>query len=159
MSITKYNPGKLGPSEKDSVDRVLDIKEPPVARCRLLSRGMEPYHRLYLAAEDVVGDKACLACGNCVDSCPVLRREPERLDETQQRTSFNLEYTVGVDCEQCYSCALACPQVDVEIKDYIVDEKLIETIPDNRTLKLLDNYFMVAAALVFGVVIGLFLAW
>ena len=159
MSITRYNPGEMTPERKRTADRILAIKEPPVARCRLLSRGMEPYHRLYLPGDDVEGDKACLACGNCVDSCPVLRRDPERLEKTQQRTSFNLENTVAEDCEQCYACVLACPQVDTELKDYIVDEKVIETIPDNRTIKALDNYFMVVAALAFGIVIGLFIAW
>ena len=159
MSITKYNGGVMTPERKAAADRVLAIKEPPVARCRLLSRGMEPYHRLYLPGDDVTGDKACLACGNCVDSCPVLRREPERLEKTAQRTSFNLENTVAQDCEQCYSCVLACPQVDTEIKDYIVDEKILEAIPDSRAIKALDNYFMVVAALVFGIVIGLFIAW
>jgi ferredoxin len=159
MSITNHNPGTMTPARKAAADRVLAIKEPPVARCRLLSRGMEPYHRLYLPTDDVTGDKACVACGNCVDSCPVLRREPGRLDVTPQRTSFALETTVSVDCEQCYSCVLACPQVDTELKDYVVDEKIIETIPANKTVKALDNYFMPIAALVFGIVIGLFLAW
>ncbi|MDO8786045.1 MAG: hypothetical protein Q7J12_07485, partial [Syntrophales bacterium] len=75
---------------KKILNTVLDTKFPPVAQCRLLSGGMEPYHRLYLQNEDVVGDKGCLACGNCVDSCPVLRREPERMLKTEQRTSFAL---------------------------------------------------------------------
>lgn len=159
MSITDYNPGKMTPERKRSVDRILEIKEPPVARCRLVSRGMETYHRLYLQCDDIDGDKACLACGNCVDSCPVLRREPLRLEATSQRTSFNLENTVAEDCEQCYSCVLACPQCDTELKDYIVDEKIVETIPQNATLKALDNYFMVIAAMAMGLIIGLFIAW
>ncbi|MDI6777090.1 MAG: 4Fe-4S dicluster domain-containing protein [Syntrophales bacterium] len=141
------------------LNTILDMKYPPVARCRLLSRGVEPYHRLYLFSEDVVGDKGCLACGNCVDSCPVLRKESERLIKTEQRTSFALESTVGEDCEQCYSCVLACPQVDTNIKDYIVDEKVVDVIPQVKRITALDNYFMVIAALVFGIVIGAFLAW
>ncbi len=158
-SITDYNPDVMTADRKRAADHILDIKEPPVARCRLLSRGIEPYHRLYTPADEIDGDQACVACGNCVDSCPVLRREPERLDATQQRTSFNLENTVADDCEQCYSCLLACPQVDTEIKDYVVDEKMIETIPQSAVIKRLDNYFMVVAALLFGIVIGLFIAW
>ncbi len=157
-SITDYA-AKLSAATKKMVDHLLTIKEPPVARFRLLSRGMEPYQRLYLECDDVTGDKACLGCGNCVDSCPVLRREPERNDLTPQRTSFALETTVGEDCELCYSCILGCPQVDTEIKDYIVDEKIIETIPQSETLRKFDNYFMVVAALVFGIVIGVFLTW
>lgn len=144
---------------KKILNVILDVKEPPVARCRLLSKGVEPYHRLYLESDNIEGDKACLACGNCVDSCPVLRKEPERLIKTEQRTSFALESTVREDCEQCYSCALACPQVDTNIKDYIVDEKVLDVIPQAKKVTALDNYFMVIAALIFGIVIGAFLAW
>jgi ferredoxin len=156
-SITELAP-ELAAEKKRTVDQLLEIKEPPVARFRLLSRGMEPYHRLYLAGDEVVGDKACLACGNCVDSCPVLRREPDRLGATDRRTSFALETTVAEDCELCFSCILSCPQVDTEIKDYIVDEKIPETIPQSPLVRKLDNYFMVIAALVFGVILGIFIA-
>lgn len=157
-SITDYTK-LLTESTRKMVDRLLLIKEPPVARFRLLSRGIETYNRLYLECDDITGDKACIACGNCVDSCPVLRREPERNDLTPQRTSFALETTVGEDCELCYSCILACPQVDTELKDYVVDEKIVDMIPQSLTLRRLDNYFMVVAALIFGIVIGVFLTW
>jgi len=143
---------------KAVADSILEVKEPPVARFRLLSKGMEPYHRLNVT-EEIAGDKACVACGNCIDSCPVLRREPERLDKTEQRTSFALEAIVGEDCEQCYSCVLSCPQVDTELKDYIVDEVMKETIPPSKKVTLLDNYFMLIAALMVGIIIGIFLAW
>jgi len=157
-SITELSP-PLGAGKKRTIDQLLEIKEPPVARCRMLSRGMEPYHRLYLpGGDEVAGDKACLACGNCVDSCPVLRREPDRLGATDRRTSFSLETIVAEDCELCFSCILACPQVDTEIKDYIVDEKIPETIPQSETLRRFDNYFMVVAALIFGIILGIFIA-
>jgi Fe-S-cluster-containing hydrogenase component 2 len=68
-----------------------------------------------------------------------------------------LESIVGEDCEQCYSCVLACPQVDTNIKDYIVDEVVTEGIPQLEKIRLLDNYFMVIAALIFGIIIGVFL--
>lgn len=148
---------ELSPVKKQVVERILEIKEPPVARCRLLSKGIEPCHRLFIVDEDISGDKGCLACGNCVDSCPVLRRKPERLEKTGQRTSMALESIVGEDCEQCYSCVLACPQVDTNIKDYIVDEVVTEGIPQLEKIRLLDNYFMVIAALIFGIIIGVFL--
>ena len=145
---------------KEVADFILKTKEPPVARFRLLSKGMEPYHRLYIrdAESDVVGDKACLACGNCIDSCPVLRRDPQRFEQTEQRTSFALEACVGEDCEQCYSCVLACPQVDTAYKDYIVDEVIPETIQPAPRITSLDNYFMALIALIIGMVIGVFLA-
>jgi len=157
-SITDYSK-ELSKSNREMTDRLLEIKEPPVARFRLLSAGMEPYHRLYLPEDEVTGDKGCLGCGNCVDSCPVLRREPERNDLTPQRTSFALETAVGEDCEICFSCILACPQVDTQIKDYIVDEKIVDTIPQSETLRRFDNYFMVITALVFGIIIGVFISW
>ena len=144
---------------KKILNVILDKREPPVARCRLLSRGIEPYHRLYLENESIEGDKACLGCGNCVDSCPVLRKEADRMIQTAQRTSFALESTVGEDCEQCYACVLACPQVDTNIKDYIVDEKVLDVIPQAGKVTALDNYFMLVAALIFGMVIGAFLVW
>lgn len=145
---------------RDVADIILNTKEPPVARFRLLSKGMEPYHRLYIpdADSDVTGDKGCLACGNCIDSCPVLRKDPKRFDKTAQRTSFALESCVGEDCEQCYSCVLACPQVDTAYKDYIVDEVVPETIQPSPRITSLDNYFMGLIALIIGIVIGVFLA-
>ena len=145
---------------KEVADYILDQKEPPVARFRLLSKGMEPYHRLYILDpdSDVTGDKGCLACGNCIDSCPVLRKDPGRFDKTEQRTSFALEACVGEDCEQCYSCVLACPQVDTAYKDYIVDEVVPETIEPAPRITSLDNYFMAIVALILGLVIGIFIA-
>lgn len=145
---------------REVADMILDVKEPPVARFRLLSKGMEPYHRLDIKDEgsDITGDKGCLACGNCVDSCPVLRKRPELLDLTEQRTSFALEACVGEDCEQCFSCVLACPQVDTAYKDYIVDEVVPETIEPAPRITSLDNYFMAIIALIFGILIGVFIA-
>ncbi len=158
MTTTKdYPPDSI---KKEVADIILNTKEPPVARFRLLSRGMEPYHRLYIKAPDVdiTGDKGCLACGNCIDSCPVLRKDPSRLQKTEQRTSFALEACVGEDCEQCYSCVLACPQVDTAYKDYIVDEVVPETIQPAPSITAFDNYFMALIALIIGVVIGVFVA-
>lgn len=145
---------------REVADIILDKKEPPVARFRLLSKGMEPCHRLYLtdAECDITGDKGCLACGNCIDSCPVLRKDPSRFEKTEQRTSFALEACVGEDCEQCYSCVLACPQVDTAYKDYIVDEVVPETIQPAPRISALDNYFMAIIALILGLVIGVFIA-
>lgn len=145
---------------RDVADTVLKTKEPPVARFRLLSRGMEPYHRLDIKDEgsDITGDQGCLACGNCIDSCPVLRKHPERFNKTAQRTSFALEACVGEDCEQCYSCVLACPQVNTAYKDYIVDEVVPETIQPSPRITALDNYFMAVIALILGILIGVFIA-
>ncbi|MBD3371381.1 MAG: 4Fe-4S dicluster domain-containing protein, partial [Candidatus Coatesbacteria bacterium] len=141
------------------LDKIFDMKEPPVARTRLLSTGMEIYNRLHNEGRDLSSDKGCIGCGNCVDSCPVLRREPERLERTAQRTSMALESIVGEDCEQCYSCALACPQTDLDIKQYIVDKRVTETLPKSKTLNQLDRYFAALVGLIFGLLLGILIAW
>jgi ferredoxin len=147
------------PKTEPMLLRILEIKEPAVSRCRLLSKGLRPYHRLGAIGLEAAGDKGCLACGNCIDSCPVLRKEPDRFGKTDQRTSMALESIVGEDCEQCYSCVLSCPQVDTDIKDYIVDDYVVEVIPQSKKLHaLLDNYLLIPAALLIGVVLGLFIA-
>lgn len=161
MPSIKDDPkGELESGAKGIAKTILDTKEPPVARFRLLSRGIEPYHRLDIKDpdSDIIGDKGCIACGNCIDSCPILRRDRDRFDKTEQRTSFALETCVGEDCEQCYSCVLACPQVDTAYKDYIVDEVVPETIQPAPRITSLDNYFMALMALILGIVIGVFLA-
>lgn len=107
------------------LNEVLSTKSPPVARCRLLSSGFSPGHALNIA-ENIAGHKECLACGNCIDICPFLFREPYRRDRTEQRTSMALEAIVGADCDQCCACVLACPQVDTTIKHYVVNRRLVE---------------------------------
>ena len=39
-----------------------------------------------------------------------------------------LEATVGADCDQCFACVLACPQVDTTIKHYVVNRRLVEVM-------------------------------
>jgi len=109
------------------LNQILNTPVPPVARCRLLSSGFSPAHALNIT-EDIVGHKECLACGNCVDACPFLAREPYRRDRTEQRTSMALESIVGEDCDQCCACVLACPQVDTTIKHYVVNHRLVEVM-------------------------------
>ena len=158
VSVKVRKPRDLAKIRK-VLDRIFDTKEPPVARTRLLSTGLELYNRLYSEGRDVGNDKGCIACGNCVDSCPVLRREPERLERTAQRTSMALESIVAEDCEQCYSCALACPQTDLDIKQFIIDQRVDETLPKSKTLNQLDRYFAAVVGLLFGVLIGILIAW
>ena len=106
---------------------VLDDARPPVGRCRLLSSGFAPYHTLQLAdAERIAGFKGCIGCGNCIDACSMLAREPRRRERTPQRTSFALEELVGADCDRCDNCVLVCPQVDTTIKLHIVNTRMVE---------------------------------
>ena len=106
---------------------ILSTPAPPVARCRLLSSGFSPAHALEVS-EDLTGVKACLGCGNCIDICPVLAREPKRREKTEQRTSMALENLVAEDCDRCYACVMACPQVDTTIKHYVVNRRMIEVM-------------------------------
>lgn len=109
------------------LNEILNTKSPPVARCRLLSSGFNPGHALNIV-EDITGHKECLGCGNCIDICPFLFREPYRRDKTEQRTSMALESIVGEDCDQCCACVLVCPQVDTTIKHYVVNRRLVEVM-------------------------------
>ncbi len=109
------------------LNEILNTNMPPVARCRLLSSGLNPGHTLNIA-EDISGHKECLGCGNCIDICPFLFREPFRRDKTEQRTSMALESIVGEDCDQCGSCILVCPQVDTTIKNYVVNRRMVEVM-------------------------------
>ena len=110
-----------------TLNEILGTRVPPVGRCRLLSSGFSPTHALNIT-ENIVGHKECLGCGNCIDICPVLTREPSRRDKTEQRTSMALESTVGSDCDLCYACVLVCPQVDTTIKNYVVNRRMVEVM-------------------------------
>lgn len=111
------------------VQRILRVifsqPRPPVARCRLLSSGLGPAHMLKVS-EDIVGTKACLGCGCCMDACPVLARDARRRQRSDVRSSMALETLIGEDCDRCGNCALACPQVDPTIKHYLVQTHLAE---------------------------------
>ena len=109
------------------LQEILSTLSPPVARCRLLSSGFSPAHALEVS-ENLAGVKACLGCGNCIDVCPVLAREPKRREKTEQRTSMALETLVGEDCDRCYACVMACPQVDTTIKHYVVNRRMIDVM-------------------------------
>ncbi len=110
---------------KEILEVILDTPASPVPRCRLLSSGFGPSHTLKVK-ENITGTRACLGCGNCIDICSLLAREPARLKRTAQRTSLALETMVGADCDRCYQCVLSCPQVDTTIKHYIVKHRAIE---------------------------------
>jgi ferredoxin len=112
---------------KAILNEVLNTKSPPVGRCRLLSSGFSPTHALNIT-ENISGHKECLGCGNCIDACSLLMREPSRKATTEQRTSMALESTVGEDCDLCYACVLVCPQVDTTIKSYIVNSRMVEVM-------------------------------
>ena len=109
------------------LNEILNIHSPPVGRCRLLSSGFNPGHTLNIS-EDISGHKECIGCGNCIDICPFLFREPSRRQKTEQRTSMALESIVGEDCDQCDACILVCPQVDTTIKNYVVNRRMIEVM-------------------------------
>jgi len=107
------------------LDIVLNASRPPVGRCRLLSSGFGHSHT-FQDVPELAGFKGCIGCGNCIDVCPVLAREPDRRIRTEQRTSFALETLVAEDCDRCGNCVIACPQVDTTIKHYVVNAHLAE---------------------------------
>jgi ferredoxin len=109
------------------LNEILNSKIPPVGRCRLLSSGFNPGHALNIT-EDISGHKECIGCGNCIDICPFLFREPSRRQKTEQRTSMALESIIGEDCDQCGACILLCPQVDTTLKNYVVNHRMVEVM-------------------------------
>ena len=112
---------------EEVLNKILNTASPPVARCRLLSSGFGESYALNIE-EDIRGHKECLGCGNCIDICPFLFREPSRRNRTEQRTSMALETIVGADCDECDACVLACPQVDTTIKNYVVNHRMVEVM-------------------------------
>ena len=100
------------------MDLLLDETECPVARMRLFSEGISENARLSIP-EGVISDRGCIACGNCVDACPVVKEEYGFVFLQNQRTSMSLENMVGQECRRCYKCVLACPQVSKTIKEYV----------------------------------------
>lgn len=125
---------------------VIAQNRPPVARCRLLSSGFGPGYMLK-TCEDLTGSKACLGCGCCIDACPILVREPRRFQQTESRTSLALETLVGEDCDRCGNCALACPQVDPSIKQYLVQNLLAEGMAELLRKATSDEMFLLDIAL------------
>ncbi|ATW24971.1 cytochrome b/b6 domain-containing protein [Candidatus Formimonas warabiya] len=104
---------------------ILDENLPPVGRFRLLSQGLSSAHCLP-ECEHAIGDRACMACGNCVDACPQVLRKYQALDASNNRTSMFLEQAVGESCIRCYSCIGSCPQVDKQLKNFAVRFRLAE---------------------------------
>ena len=99
------------------LDNILTEAKSPVARMRLFSSGIQRNNRLEKGTM-LFGDAGCLACGNCIDNCPVVKENQRFVLLQNQRTSMNLETLVGEQCRSCYRCIKACPQVSKDIKEY-----------------------------------------
>src|SRR5574340_200894 len=106
---------------------LLDEAWSPVARFRLLSGGINGNTRLKEYGQ-VNGDRACLACGNCVDACPVVRQNVGLVFIQNQRTSMALENCVQEECRRCYRCVNSCPQVAKGLKEYAAGFRRVEKI-------------------------------
>ena len=100
--------------------RILDENNSPVARTRLFSLWCSKKKNNRIQNDTVVnGDRGCLACGNCIDSCPVVREKQRFVFLQNRRTSMSLENIVGDECRRCYQCVRACPQVSKSVKEYV----------------------------------------
>ena len=97
----------------------------PVARMRLISSGLQSNNRL-ADTHPATGDKGCLACGCCVDACPVVREKRQYVFPFNRRTSMSLENIVGDECRRCYRCVRACPQVAKDAKEYVWGFRRVE---------------------------------
>lgn len=94
---------------------------------RLFSAGVGVNNRMF-RNEPVTGDKGCMACGNCVDACPVVRDKKRFVFLGNQRTSMFLENVVGDECRRCFSCVRACPQVSKPVKEYVLGYRRPEKV-------------------------------
>lgn len=113
------------PRRFEVLDGVLNRVHPPVARFRIVSGGLAPNHTLK-TDEDLSGTRACLACGNCVDACPVVASKS--VGTMFVRTSMLLEHVVGEECRRCFRCVASCPQVSRPLKDYVRGYRRIERL-------------------------------
>jgi len=118
---------KTLPQNREMINSILDTAWSPVAKFRLLSSGISP-NNLLDGGEKVVGQKECIACGNCVDACPVVLREVGRVDLQTERTSLHLEQIVDDACLRCYRCIQVCPQVDPKLKILAIRHRMTEKV-------------------------------
>lgn len=123
-------------SQMTNLGRILDENNCPVARMRLFSQGVQINNRVY-AYETIAGDKGCLACGNCIDACPVVREKKRFVFVQNQRTSMALENIVGSECRRCYSCIRSCPQVAKTVKEFSIGFRRAEKFVHHYTAVLI----------------------
>lgn len=132
-------------SKTVNLGRILDENNCPVARMRLFSQGVQANNRIY-HYEKVIGDKGCLACGNCIDACPVVREKRRFVFVQNQRTSMSLENIVGSECRRCFACVRACPQVTKIVKECVAGFRRAERFVHHYTATLI---FLLAATGIF----------
>ena len=111
---------------REMITSTLDTAWSPVAKMRMMSDGISPNNLLTCEHDELVGQKACLACGNCIDACPVVLREEDTVDLQAHRNSLHLEEIVGESCLRCYQCVQVCPQVDRTVKNYVTRHRITE---------------------------------
>lgn len=132
-------------SKSSNLERILNNNDCPVARMRLFSQGIQTNNRIFLY-EPIAGDKGCLACGNCIDACPVVREKKRFVFTQNQRTSMSLENIVNTECRRCYACIRACPQVSKPTKEFALGFRRAEKFIHAFTATLI---FLLAATGIF----------
>lgn len=105
-------------AQNKAMTTILQENFSPVARMRLMSNGVQTNNRL-AGFGTATSDKGCLACGCCIDACPVVREKLRYEFRQNRRTSMSLETIVGDDCRRCFRCVRACPQVSKDTKEYV----------------------------------------
>ena len=131
-------------SKSKNIERILDENNCPVARMRLFSEGIQTNNRI-LQYEPITSDKGCLACGNCIDNCPVVRDKLGYVFPQNLRSSMSLENIVNVECRRCYACVRACPQVSKTVKEYAIGFRRGEKITHVFTAALI--FFLAATGI------------
>ena len=73
---------------------------------------------------DKPGPGECIECGQCIESCPVLRG-----GENSIVSELNKKADTGAwNCVNCWKCIEACPQ-DVDIYGFMMARRRKEDIP------------------------------
>ncbi len=144
---------------KEVADIILKTKEPPVARFRLLSKGMEPYHRLYIQdpESDVTVTRhvllAVIASTHALCSGETPNASTRR--SKGRRLRWNPAWVRIASSATLCSCLSSGGHGLQRLYRGRGDSETIQPAP---RITALDNYFMALIALILGVVIGVFVA-
>lgn len=99
----------------------------------------------------------CLNCGNCLAVCDVLTEEGGL--PADGPAPALLKERVGERCRGCLACVLACPRLVTDFKRAVIHEELLDALPPAKTFSQFDRYLAALAGLLFGLFLGILIAW